>query len=220
MFPINQVLQGDCTRVLRTLPNEVVDLVVTDPPYGVRYQDGFGRTIANDDNLSRVLGAFTELYRVLKPNSVCISFYGWSQVDAFFRAWRHAGFRPVGHIVWVKEYASRTHYLRYRHEQAYVLAKGRPALPAEPLDDIQPWTYSGNPDHPTQVRGNPDPIDRGIHSARTDRLRPLRGFREHVGRSSNDRTTVPRYRTRSAVLCGGAESSRVRRAPVLSIDHL
>ena len=40
MLPINQVLQGDCTRVLRTLPNEVVDLVVTDPPYGVRYQDG------------------------------------------------------------------------------------------------------------------------------------------------------------------------------------
>ena len=150
MFPINQVLQGDCTRVLRTLPNEVVDLVVTDPPYGVRYQDGFGRTIANDDDPSRVLGAFTELYRVLKPNSVCISFYGWSQVDAFFRAWRQAGFRPVGHIVWVKQYASRTRYLRYRHEQAYVLAKGRPALPAEPLDDIQPWTYSGNPDHPTQ----------------------------------------------------------------------
>ncbi len=30
MLPINQVLQGDCTRVLRTLPNEFVDLVVTD----------------------------------------------------------------------------------------------------------------------------------------------------------------------------------------------
>lgn len=39
MFPINQVLQGDCTRVLRMLPNEVVVLVVTDPPYGVRYED-------------------------------------------------------------------------------------------------------------------------------------------------------------------------------------
>ena len=150
MFPINQVLQGDCTRVLRTLPSEAVDLVVTDPPYGVRYQDGLGRTIANDDDPNRVLGAFSDLYRVLKPNSVCVSFYGWGQVDTFFRAWRQAGFRPVGHIVWVKDYASRTRYLRYRHEQAYVLAKGRPALPAKPLDDIQPWTYSGNADHPTQ----------------------------------------------------------------------
>jgi DNA modification methylase len=65
MFPINQVMQGDCTRVLRTLPNEVVDLVVTDPPYGVRYQDGLGRTIANDDDPSRVLGAFRNLHRVM-----------------------------------------------------------------------------------------------------------------------------------------------------------
>lgn len=150
MFPINRILEGDCTRLLKRLPDGCVDLIVTDPPYGVRYQDGFGRTIANDDDPSRVLGAFTHLYRVLKRDSLCISFYGWSQVDAFFCAWRDAGFRPVGHIVWVKEYASRTRDLRYRHEQAYVLAKGRPALSAEPLDDIQPWTYTGNADHPTQ----------------------------------------------------------------------
>jgi site-specific DNA-methyltransferase (adenine-specific) len=71
-------------------------------------------------------------------------------VDAFFRAWRGAGFRPVGHIVWAKDYASRTRYLHYRHEQAYVLAKGSPKMPQEPIDDVQPWVYSGNPDHPTQ----------------------------------------------------------------------
>ena len=39
MFPVNEVFQGDCTRVLRRLPDSFVDLVVTDPPYGVRYQD-------------------------------------------------------------------------------------------------------------------------------------------------------------------------------------
>jgi site-specific DNA-methyltransferase (adenine-specific) len=150
MFPINEVLQGDCTRVLRQLPDEYVDLVVTDPPYGVRYQDRFGRTVANDDDPSRILGAFTDLYRVLKPDSLCISFYGWGLVDEFFRAWRRAGFRPVGHIVWVKDYASRARFLRYRHEQAFLLAKGRPSIPNEPLDDIQPWVYSGNTDHPTQ----------------------------------------------------------------------
>lgn len=150
MFPINEVVQGDCARVLRRLPDEHVDLILTDPPYGVRYQDRLGRTVANDDDPGRILGAFTDLYRVLKPDSLCISFYGWGLVDEFFRAWRIAGFKPVGHIVWVKEYASRSRFLRYRHEQAYLLAKGRPPLPARPLDDIQPWVYSGNTDHPTQ----------------------------------------------------------------------
>lgn len=150
MFPINQILHGDCTRVLRRLPDAFVDLIVTDPPYGVRYQDRFGRTVANDDDPSRILGAFTDLYRVLKPDSLCISFYGWGLVDEFFRAWRTAGFRPIGHIVWVKDYASRERFLRYRHESAFLLAKGRPKLPQKPLDDIQPWVYSGNNDHPTQ----------------------------------------------------------------------
>lgn len=150
MFPVNQILQGDCTQVLRQLPDECIDLVVTDPPYGVRYQDRFGRTVANDDDPSRVLGAFTDLYRVLRPDTLCISFYGWGLVDDFFRAWRRAGFKPVGHIVWVKDYASRARFLRYRHEQAFLLAKGRPPLPSKPLDDIQPWVYSGNTDHPTQ----------------------------------------------------------------------
>lgn len=150
MFPINQILQGDCTLVLQQLPDAQVDLIVTDPPYGVRYKDRFGRTIANDDAPERVLGAFSDLYRLLKPDSVCVSFYGWTQVDTFFRAWRSAGFRPVGHIVWVKEYVSGAGFLRYRHEQAFVLAKGRPPIPARPLDDIQPWVYSGNSDHPTQ----------------------------------------------------------------------
>lgn len=150
MFPTNEVLQGDCLHVLRQLPDEFVDLIVTDPPYGVRYQDRLGRTVANDDDPTRVLGAFTDLYRVLRPDSLCISFYGWGLVDEFFRAWRKAGFRPIGHIVWVKDYASRARFLRYRHEQAYVLAKGQPKLPAQPIDDVQPWVYSGNTDHPTQ----------------------------------------------------------------------
>lgn len=103
MFPINQVVQGDCTRILQSLPDKCVDLIVTDPPYGVRYRHRLGRSVANDDDPSGILGAFTELYRVLKPDSLCICFYGWGLVEAFFRAWRQAGFRPVGHIVWVKD---------------------------------------------------------------------------------------------------------------------
>lgn len=150
MLPENQILQGDCTQLLRELPNESVDLVLTDPPYGVRYQDRTGRTIANDHQLDPVLAAFPELFRVLKPDTFCISFYGWNRVDAFFRAWRRAGFAPVGHIVFHKSYASRRGFLEARHEQAYLLAKGRPARPATPISDVRPWEYSGNRVHPTE----------------------------------------------------------------------
>jgi len=146
----NQVINGDCTQVLQTLPSESVDLIVTDPPYFVRYRDRSGRSIANDSNPESVLGAFNDLYRVLKPNTFCVSFYGWNSVSAFMTAWRDAGFQPVGHIVWHKAYASRKGFLQARHEQAYLLAKGRPAQPRSPLNDVQPWEYSGNRIHPTE----------------------------------------------------------------------
>jgi DNA modification methylase len=146
----SRILQGDCTQLLKTLSDNSVDFILTDPPYFVRYRDRSGRTIANDCNPESVLGAFSDLHRVLKPDSFCISFYGWNRIDAFFHAWKRAGFTPVGHIVWRKNYASSTGFLRACHEQAYVLAKGRPAKPLRPLDDVQPWEYTGNKVHPSE----------------------------------------------------------------------
>jgi hypothetical protein len=121
----NRIINGDCTEVLNSIAAESVDFVLTDPPYFVRYKDRSGRTIKSDRHPGAVLKAFDEVYRVLKPNSLCISFYGWQAVDAFMQAWKSAGFTPVGHIVWHKSYASTTRFFQYRHEQAYVLAKGR-----------------------------------------------------------------------------------------------
>ncbi len=83
----NRVIQGDCATVLKTLPGESVDFVPTDPPYFVRYKDRSGRTIRNDLYPGKVLDAFNDVYRVLKPNSLCVSFYGWNRVDSFFSAW-------------------------------------------------------------------------------------------------------------------------------------
>jgi site-specific DNA-methyltransferase (adenine-specific) len=146
----NRVIQGDCTTVLKTLPGESVDFVLTDPPYFVRYKDRSGRTIRNDRYPGKVLDAFDDVYRVLKPDSLCVSFYGWNRVDSFFSAWKGAGFTPVGHIVFSKSYASAQRFVRYQHEAAYVLAKGRPELPAVPISDVLPWHYSGNHSHPTE----------------------------------------------------------------------
>ncbi len=69
-----------------------------------------------------------------------VSFYGWNRVDRFMAAWKNAGFSVVGHLVFTKNYTSKAAYVGYRHECAYVLAKGRPALPQKPL----PTCWAGN----------------------------------------------------------------------------
>ncbi len=48
------------------------------------------------------------------------------------------------------DHGSRTRFLRHEHEWAYLLAKGRPSLPASPVPDVLDFPYSGNKLHPTQ----------------------------------------------------------------------
>lgn len=92
----NQFICGDAAQVLKDAPSESVDLVVTDPPYLARYKDRTGRTLANDDNPEAVLAVFDEVYRILKPDSYCISFYGWNAIAAFSERWKQLGFATVG----------------------------------------------------------------------------------------------------------------------------
>jgi len=60
MESIDQIVHGDSLNVLPTLPAQSVGLVVTDPPYLVRYRDRHGRSIRNGDN-PQVLAVFSEL---------------------------------------------------------------------------------------------------------------------------------------------------------------
>lgn len=147
---LNHHFNGDCIDVLKSLPAGSVDLTVTDPPYLVNYKDRDGRSIQGDCISDWLKPSFAKIFRVMKPHSFCISFYGWHKIDVFMDAWKSAGFQPVGHLVWHKRYASRSRFLAYTHEQAYLLVKGRPYVPEVPLRDVQPWEYSGNELHPTQ----------------------------------------------------------------------
>jgi DNA modification methylase len=148
----DRIIHGDCAEVLKSIADESVDFVLTDPPYLTRYRPRSGLTVTNDDakDGARVFAAYADIYRVMKPDTLCVSFYGWQAVDEFMRAWKAAGFVPVEHIVWKKSYVASSRFLNRTHEAAYVLAKGRPAVPSERLDDVQPWFYTGNRIHPTE----------------------------------------------------------------------
>ena len=148
--PIYDLILGNNLEIMATLPSNYVDFILTDPPYLVNYIDRTQRSIANDINADWLMPTFNELYRVLKPNSMMVSFYGWTKVDLFFAAWKAAGFRVVGHIVYPKRYASSAGFLAYQHESAFLLAKGQPEKPSKPLSDVGHWQYSGNKLHPTQ----------------------------------------------------------------------
>ncbi|MPT48323.1 MAG: DNA methylase [Sphingobium sp.] len=148
--PRNVIFNADCIDVMRSFDRGSVDFILTDPPYITHYRSRDGRTVANDDNARWLAPAFNQMHRILKDGGFCISFYGWNKIDLFAQAWRAAGFRIVGHVVFRKSYASSTRFLRYEHEQAYLLAKGEPAMPPHPISDVIDFPYTGNKLHPTQ----------------------------------------------------------------------
>ena len=147
---LNRVITGDCLSVLPELPAGSVDLVLTDPPYLVRYHSRDGRKVPNDDTDTWLLPAFTEVFRVLKPDRYCVSFCGFTQAERFLAAWKAVGFRVLEHLVWRKRYPSSTGYVRRYHEQAYLLAKGNPRRPHLLLPSVLEWRYTTNALHPTQ----------------------------------------------------------------------
>jgi site-specific DNA-methyltransferase (adenine-specific) len=146
----NTILNADCIKALPMLPDNSVNFILTDPPYITRYKSRDGQTVHNDDNDAWLKPAFAQMFRVLASDSFCVSFYGWPQAARFMSAYRAAGFRIVGHLMFPKRYASSTRFVQYRHESAHLLAKGNPRAPEKPIPDVIAWQYTGNHYHPTQ----------------------------------------------------------------------
>jgi len=145
------LIHGDCVQVLPSIPSESVDFVLTDPPYLVGYRSRDGRSVTGDSGGAWLKPAFAQMRRVLKADGFCFSFYGWPHADRFMEAFRAAGFRPVGHFSFPKRYVSSVGHVRCQHECGYLLAKGNPNRPRQPLGDVIAWPENtGNKLHPTQ----------------------------------------------------------------------
>lgn len=155
MLNKNIILNTDCVQGMANLASNSVQMILTDPPYLVNYNDRQGRSVVNDNlnNGDWLTPAFSQMYRVLDNNRYAVVFYGWNEVDKFIIAWRKAGFRVVGHFVFYKKYASNARnnkkHMAYRHECAYLLTKGYPQ-PHEVLPSVMGWNYTANKWHPTQ----------------------------------------------------------------------
>jgi site-specific DNA-methyltransferase (adenine-specific) len=72
---LNTIYTGDALEVLRTLPDNSIDCVITSPPYwGLRdygMAGQLGQEDVPEDYIRSLLAIFNEIYRVLKPGGTC-----------------------------------------------------------------------------------------------------------------------------------------------------
>lgn len=63
---IDTVINGNCLEVLKTIPNESIDLIVTSPPYAEQRADSYGG-ISEKDFPNWMMEIGKQIYRVLRP---------------------------------------------------------------------------------------------------------------------------------------------------------
>ena len=91
---LDQIYCIDALELLRQLPNHSVDMLLTDPPYGISYKNHFTTRphpkIIGDDGLDFETLA-NQCYRVLKPDTHAYFFTRFDQYPRHFQALEQAG---------------------------------------------------------------------------------------------------------------------------------
>ena len=90
-----KLIQGDSLEVMKTLPDNSVDAVVTDPPYGLKFM---GKKW--DYNVPTV-EQWKEVYRVMKPGAFLLSFGGTRTYHRMVVNIEDAGFEIRDQLQWI-----------------------------------------------------------------------------------------------------------------------
>ena len=154
---VNQVIMGDCFEGMKLIPDESIDLIVTDPPYGMNYQssrrtDKFLK-IAQDTSLDWVHDCFKNIFRILKPNTHAYLFCNEYSMDTFRSSLKQCGFDLKRMLIWIKnnhtsgdldgDYGNQTEYILFVH-------KGRKPLNGKRDTNIIKLPRVANLNHPTE----------------------------------------------------------------------
>lgn len=92
-----QILHGDCREQLKTLPDNSIDSIVTDPPYEL----GFMGKSWDASGIAYNVDMWRECLRVLKPGGHMLAFSGSRTYHRMTVAIEDAGFEIRDQIMWV-----------------------------------------------------------------------------------------------------------------------
>ncbi len=100
----DRIYNTDCARLMSKISSQSVDLILTDPPYGICYKSKSRRlsrqTVAGDE--APYIWWLKEADRILKDDGSLLCFTRWDVLGAWHTAIEYAGLRVRSCIVWDK----------------------------------------------------------------------------------------------------------------------
>lgn len=151
-----ELILGDCLEVMREMPDNSVDAVITDPPYGINYASNMRKVafevMASDDITNAAWLIF--MTRLLKTGSALYCFSRWDVLGTWKSLFEFFGLSVKNCLVWDKEsYGMGDLQGSYApsHEMILFASRGRHLLRGgRTTDVIRTKRVHGNRVHPTE----------------------------------------------------------------------
>jgi site-specific DNA-methyltransferase (adenine-specific) len=112
-FRENTLYSGDALSLMPGIPDRVVDLIITDPPFAIDFKAqrlNYNRTGSNviegyQEILPEDYGEFTrhwiaEATRILSPSGSMYIFSGWNRLRDILEGIDSAGLFTINHLIW------------------------------------------------------------------------------------------------------------------------
>ena len=178
---------SDCLDVMKSIPNNSIDLVVTDPPYRVisggnkseKWKSGYKNSVLykNDgkifeNNDIEFEEWIPELYRILKDRSHCYIMTNVINMEHLLTVCRKSGFHLHNILVWEKNTANANRWYMKNCEFTLFFRKGKAKTINNPSSKMVSKVNNiiGNKVHPTE--------------------KPIELMKLYVSNSSNEGDTV------------------------------
>lgn len=156
---LNTLHRGDCLEIMKWIPDNSIDLVLTDPPYWMSFVSSFRnertkhKEIENDDTLEWVDDFLLQIKRISKPEAHQYIFCSMHHVDIFVsKVKQYLNYKNI--LVWEKnntwmwdlewDYAPKYEFCIFCNWD------GTRKLTGSRDPNIMKWNKTWNDLHPTQ----------------------------------------------------------------------
>ena len=112
-FEVDNIYCGDSLKLMKEIPENSIDLIVTDPPFAIDFKaqrNNYHRTqskvlegyneIPKEKYYDFTLSWIKEAYRILKNTGAMYVFSGWTNLRDILNALEETKFIMINHLIW------------------------------------------------------------------------------------------------------------------------